>query len=327
MSDKNKIKIKCTADSAHIVAGILLWILMLNAMNIQAQVFEGLSYPFEMKHAAINDQVSIAYADEGKGDVILFIHGLGSYAPSWKKNVEALKKTNRCIVVDLAGYGKSSKQKYQADMTFHANNLLALMEHLKIKKYSIAGHSMGAQIAVHMTLQNPTPIQKLILLAPAGIETFTEENKKVFAMVTPESLMMVGSEQYMKNLKINFFNFPEDAQFMFDDRMAFSKDEKFADYCHVVVQGIQGMLNQPVFNRLHEIKQPVLIIYGKEDALIPNRYLHPTLTTEQIAISAEQAFANATRIMIDKAGHFVMFEQAAIVNEKILHFLKTSKLN
>lgn len=327
MDSKNKIKNKYTVTPTSKVAGHLLWLLMLIAMNIQAQVFESLSYPFEMKQTAISDQVSIAYADEGKGDVILFIHGLGSYAPSWKKNVEVLKQTNRCIVVDLAGYGKSSKQKYQADMTFHANNLLALMDHLKIKKYSICGHSMGAQIAMHMTLQNPARIQKLILLAPAGIETFTEENKKVFAMVTPESLMMVGAEQYMKNLKLNFFEFPSDAQFMFDDRMAFSKDEKFADYCHVVVQGIQGMLNQPVFNRLQEIKQPVLIIYGKEDALIPNRYLHPTLTTEQIAISAEQAFPNATRIMVDKAGHFVMFEQAAVVNEKILHFLKTSKPN
>lgn len=294
---------------------------------MKAQVFEQIPYPFKTKQAVISEEVSLAYADEGKGNVILFIHGLGSYAPSWKKNIEVVKKSNRCIVVDLAGYGKSSKQKYKADMSFHADNLLALMKQLKVKTYTVCGHSMGAQIAMHMALKNPDQIKKLILLAPAGIETFTEENKKVFAMVTPESLMMVSGEQYMKNLKVNFFSFPSDAQFMYDDRMAFAKDEKFADYCHVVVQGIQGMLNQPVFDRLQEIKQPTLIIYGREDALIPNRYMHPTLTTEEIAMTAEKAIPNSTRIMVDKAGHFVMYEQAEIVNEHILTFLKTSKPN
>lgn len=311
---------------SRIVAGILALVLFLPMTQTQAQSsFQSIVYPFNMKEESVSKDMTIAYADEGKGDVILFIHGLGSNAASWKKNISALKGDNRCIVVDLPGYGKSSKGKFSADMAFHANHLFNLMKKLKIKKFSICGHSMGAQIAMHMALMQPEVIQKLILIAPAGIETFSSQDKVFFSYVTPESLASVGGEQYMKNLKANFFNFPSDALYMYDDRMAITNDPQFMDYCHVVVQGIQGMLNQPVFDKLGEIVQPALVIYGKNDALIPNKYLHPALTTDDIAKTAEKSLKNATLRQIDEAGHFVMFEQAVRVNSEIISFLSKPK--
>ena len=77
------------------------------------QSFDDLTYPFPTHKLQLAEDLELAYFDEGKGnEVILFIHGLGSYAPAWKKNIESLSKDYRCLAIDLPGYGKSSKGRY-----------------------------------------------------------------------------------------------------------------------------------------------------------------------------------------------------------------------
>lgn len=290
-------------------------------MEVQAQdQFEALGYPYTMSRQAV-DGLKIAYADEGQGEPILFIHGMGSYAPAWKKNVAGLSAHYRCIVVDLPGYGKSSKGRYPANMSFHARKLLGLMDSLNIQQFHIAGHSMGAQIAMHMALAEPDRVKSLMMMAPAGIETFTEAEKQLFMAMTPEQVAGVSDEQYRKNLELNFYEMPDDAEFMYTDRMAIKTDPQFPDYCHVVVEGIRGMLNEPVFNQLPELDMPTLVLYGKQDKLIPNRYMHPQLNTESVAKLAEEQLPAAQVYLIEKAGHFVQFEQAARVNELMQDFL------
>ena len=300
--------------------------LCLIAMDTIAQnEFEDLEYPYPVKHQAVGDDITIAYADEGEGEVILFIHGMGSYAPAWKKNITDLKSNYRCIVVDLPGYGKSSKGEYAAGMNFHADHLFRLMDSLKIEDFHIAGHSMGGQIAMHMALSQPGKVKSLMLMAPAGIETFTDQEKQIFFAMTPEQLAGVTDEQYRFNLELNFYQMPEDAEFMYDDRMKIKEDPAFIDYCHVVIEGIKGMLNEPVFKQLSALKLPVLILYGKEDQLIPNKYMHPELSTDKIAAMAQEQMPLASIHLIEEAGHFVHFEQAEQANNLINEFLKTNQ--
>src|SRR6056297_4303386 len=60
--------------------------------------FDKIDYPYPVSKQAIFDGMEIAYMDVGSGnETILFIHGLGSYAPAWKKNIEELKSSYRCI--------------------------------------------------------------------------------------------------------------------------------------------------------------------------------------------------------------------------------------
>jgi len=80
-----------------------------------------IEYPYEVKKVELFNDIELAYVDEGKGDqTIIFIHGLGSYLPAWKNNIEGLMSDYRCIAIDLPGYGYSSKGKYEGSMTFFA---------------------------------------------------------------------------------------------------------------------------------------------------------------------------------------------------------------
>ena len=57
--------------------------------------FDALEYPYPVQHAELQDDLKIAYMDEGKGQPIVMIHGLGSYAPAWKKTIASLQINHR----------------------------------------------------------------------------------------------------------------------------------------------------------------------------------------------------------------------------------------
>ena len=77
------------------------------------------SYPYAVHNLRLSNGCNLAYIDEGKGDkTIVFIHGLATYALSWKKNIDSLKKRFRCIAIDLPGNGLSGKGDYSYSISF-----------------------------------------------------------------------------------------------------------------------------------------------------------------------------------------------------------------
>ena len=286
-------------------------------------VFESLKYKFQVKKATLANGHTVAYVDEGKGaETIILIHGLGSYLPAWEKNIAAFKSSYRTIALDLPGYGKSSKENVQASMDGYAKVVLELMDQLKVKQAILAGHSMGGQIAITAALQAPQRVNRLILVAPAGLETFTEQQKQLFKItVTPESIQNTTSEQTQANYKANFYNMPADAQHMIDDRLMMAQSGQFGAYCKVVAGSVAAMVDEPVYERLPQLSMPTLIVFGEQDALIPNKYFNPGLTTEAVAKAGKERIPNSQMVMIPEAGHFLQFEQPAAFNRAVLDFL------
>ncbi|MCE2823521.1 MAG: alpha/beta fold hydrolase [Saprospiraceae bacterium] len=282
-----------------------------------------LSYPFDTHYLELSDGVRVAYADEGKGDqTILFVHGLGSYYPAWKKNVAALSKKYRCVAIDLPGYGKSSKENYSGSMRFYAGIVKEVCDKLGVQKVSLAGHSMGGQISLVAALTYPELVEKLILVAPAGFETFNKGEKEWFRQVmTADGVRITTAEQIRTNLAYNFYNMSDDARFMIDDRLAMRTASDFPGYCYIIPQSVRGMVDEPVYDYLPLVKQPALVIFGENDNLIPNRYLHGG-PTRKVAESGTARMPAAQLKMIPKAGHFVMFEQAETVNQLVADFLR-----
>lgn len=284
-------------------------------------------YPYKTKFVELSNDIKIAYVDEGKGDkTLIFIHGLGSYLPAWKKNIEVLKSDYRCVALDLPGYPKSSKGDYAYNMTFFADVVVEMITELKLKNPVLVGHSMGGQVAMTAALHSENIIQNLILIDPAGIETFTEKEATILkSVLTPEGVKNTSVEQIKKNFDVNFAAgvTPEDALFMYNDRLYMRDTEtEYEHYCNMIPKCVSGMLNEPVFERLKDISVPTLILFGEQDYLIPNKYLHPTLTTQQVAESAAAQIAKNQLFMIPNAGHFAMWDNAKMVNAKIQHFLE-----
>mgnify|MGYP001305517098 CR=1 FL=1 len=281
-----------------------------------------LEYGMQVRKMALKDDITIAYTDEGKGEqVILFIHGLASYIPAWKKNIAELQNDYRCIAIDLPGYGRSSKGNYVGSMSFYAGVIKEFCDKLGIRQVNIAGHSMGGQIAMVAALKYPELVNKLILIAPAGFETFNKGQRQWFRdVMTVDGVRLTTVEQIRLNYAYNFYNMPDDAQFMVDDRIAIRSAKEFTDYCFNITQSVKGMVDEPVFEFLPDIKNKTLCIFGTNDNLIPNRYLNGG-KTEKYARKGAARMPDCILEMIEKAGHFVMFEKADECNRLIGEFM------
>jgi len=284
--------------------------------------FEEIAYPYEVKKQLLDDGKTVAYMDVGSGDPILFIHGLGSYAPAWKKNIKDISNHNRCIAIDLPGYGHSSKGNYKASMSSYADDVIAFIDKLGLEKVTLTGHSMGGQISMMTALAYPDKVDRLILVSPAGFETFTPGQRQWFREVlSPKAVELTSVDNIISNLASNFYKMPDDAEFMITDRIAMRNAEDFDAYCYIIPECVKGMVDEPVYDYIERITVPTLVIFGEADNLIPNRFLNPG-KTETIARKGTAKLQNGELQLIAKAGHFVHFEKAEEVNKIISAFLK-----
>ncbi|MEK7225120.1 MAG: alpha/beta fold hydrolase, partial [Bacteroidota bacterium] len=143
----------------------------------------------------------LAYVEKGKGQVILFIHGLGGNLSHWLKAVDGLSLSYKCIAIDLPGYGWSDKQvdtKAKDQLQFYAETISEFLQKKKIRKAILAGHSMGGQTAIITALQNKR-VKKLILFAPAGLEIFTEKEGQLLTGATPAAVFEKQDEWAIRN--------------------------------------------------------------------------------------------------------------------------------
>jgi pimeloyl-ACP methyl ester carboxylesterase len=285
-------------------------------------IFNQIKYPFDTKFIKVNDY-EIAYVDEGNSEnVLLFIHGLGSYLKAWDRNIPELKNHFRCIALDLPGYGKSSKQIHSGEVSFYVEILNAFISKLNLKNVSLVGHSMGGQIALAYAIKYPSQILKLILAAPAGFETFNQgEIELIKKIISPEILFKTSDHQIRLNYQFNFFKMPAETEEMIGDRIAIKTDEDFFNHCNIVSNSLFGLLNTPVFDQLKQIKIPTLIFFGKDDLLIPNKSIHQT-TTEEISSRGSSQIINSKVILLDECGHFLQYEKPDEFNAQLISFFK-----
>ncbi len=282
-------------------------------------------YDMPVKQLLVVKNIKMAYIEKGKGSTILFVHGLGGNLSHWQKNFHVLSTTFHCIAVDLPGYGHSDKlftiDKDQ--LQFYADVLSSFIKKKNLKKIVLAGHSMGGQIATIVALQNPKLISKLILLAPAGLETFTEAEAKIMINATPAAVFEKQEEAAIRyNYRQNFYQQPADVEMLIQDRLRLKICPDIKQYTQAVSNSIKGMLAHPIRKDLGNLIQPVLILFGENDGLIPNRILHPNLKRGDMLTEVAHQIKRNKIISIPGAGHFVQFEQPGEINKEIKFFLQ-----
>jgi len=284
--------------------------------------FDEVDYVYPVRTAGVRN-IELAYLDEGSGDhTLLLIHGLGSNAKAWLRNIPDWARDYRVVAVDLPGYGRSSKGYYDYSLPFYVEVLCEFLDGLGIEKATWIGHSMGGQIALVAALDRPERVSELVLVSPAGLETFTDgEGHWLSHAVTPEFVRDTTVRNIAANLKVNFYDTPPEAEFMITDRIQVRGASDFERYCYAVSKNVGAMIGSPVRDRLGEIRQPVLVLFGEMDRLIPNPYLHGGWTKEVAEIGREE-IPDSRLEVFPECGHFAQFEKFEETNRAVREFLR-----
>jgi pimeloyl-ACP methyl ester carboxylesterase len=283
--------------------------------------------PLSVLHVDV-DGVDVAYIDSGESgppsDVpIVLLHGLSSSMGYWSYQVPALARTRRVLALDLPGYGASGRPDAPYTPPWYADVVVNWLDAMGIDRAVIVGHSMGGQVAMTMALDHPDRVDRLILAAPAGIETFHPGAGAWMKNHWHEGRALEASEDQLRATfeTLVFNRMDEHAEKLLEERVRMRDTADFRGTSVAVSRSIAGMVDHPVRERLPDLRVPTLIVYGTDDRMIPN----PVFTggrTRSIAEQGRDAIPDAELVLLLGAGHTVMHDDPRGFNEAVLAFLR-----
>ncbi|RYY59331.1 MAG: alpha/beta fold hydrolase, partial [Comamonadaceae bacterium] len=107
----------------------------------------------------------MAVEDEGEGDAVVCLHGLGGDSNTWTPLMPALNGY-RVVRPDLPGSGRSAGTGGALTIETLTQAVLAICKHLSISRAHLVGHSMGTIVAQHLAVQQPRLVRSLALFGP-----------------------------------------------------------------------------------------------------------------------------------------------------------------
>lgn len=110
----------------------------------------------------------VAYRDEGAGEALLLIHGMGGSSNSWSGVIPLLAKKYRVIAPDLLGHGQSDKPRGDYSVGAFAVLLRDLLDALDITIVTVIGHSLGGGIAMQFAHQHRQYCKRIVLISSGG---------------------------------------------------------------------------------------------------------------------------------------------------------------
>lgn len=255
------------------------------------------------------DSLHIRYHDTRcKGHPVLLIHGLGGSVESWINNIDAIStKGLRVIVLDLPGFGLSDKPKINYTISFYTIFLANFIRSLKIdSSLSIVGCSLGGHIAAEVAINHPTLVSKLVLVSPAGALPVsfkgTDALRKYIGILKARSLHEVKKVlSYADNNIIDGTY----AQVFYHRLSMPGAKEAF-------ISAFKGSARAPrLSKRLDRIKANTVLIWGKDDQLIPVKYIKPFVKMKNCRI-----------ILIENCGHVPFITKPVLFNKIVTDFIK-----
>lgn len=122
------------------------------------------AYPFLSRWAQLPFG-RLHYIDEGRGDVLLFVHGTPTWSFEFRHLVRGLAATHRCVAVDHLGFGLSDRP---SDATYtpeaHASRLASFVEHLGLRQLTLVVHDFGGPIGLPLAMPGNDLVRRLVLL-------------------------------------------------------------------------------------------------------------------------------------------------------------------
>jgi 3-oxoadipate enol-lactonase len=111
--------------------------------------------------------IEMGYVEQGSGEALVLIHGLGANADSWRLQREALAKNYRVVAMDLRGHGRSGF-RVEEPLTLRAlaADVMALLAGRGIEQAHFCGSSMGGMVALEIYVRHSLRVKSLISAAP-----------------------------------------------------------------------------------------------------------------------------------------------------------------
>ena len=243
--------------------------------------------------------------DAAKPTVIL-LHGLGAQAESWALTIPAVSQNYHVIAPDQVGFGKSDKPLLKYRVATYVDFLDKFMAELKIEKAALVGNSMGGWIAAWAAIKYPNRVEKIVLADAAGIIPVNADINQIY------QLNNSTRDEIRANLKLIFATPALQNNEALVDQ--FFTQRVVANDGYTINQIIESIKRKEDFlnDRLNEIKKPTLIIWGKQDGLLP----------VSDATTFNKGIANSQLVLFDNCGHVPQFEKAVDFNKAVLEFLK-----
>lgn len=248
----------------------------------------------------------IHYVEAGKGPVVVLLHGLGGNAANWSFNIPALAQKYRVIVPDQIGFGKSDKPLINYRINTYVDFLDAFLKELKIERASLVGNSMGGWVAASYTLAHPERVERVVLVNSAGFAPAPGFDTSQLIKLNPST--REGMKELVSRVFYNKLIFMSDA---FIDASMVARIN--AGDGHTIRSITESIIRGEDFldKRLQGIKRPVLVIWGREDGLLP-------LADGQ---RFQKEIPGAQLIIFDQCGHVPQVEKAAEFNAAVMKFL------
>ena len=252
----------------------------------------------------------------GDGPALLFIHGLGGRWQNWLLNIPYFRRDFRVIAPDLPGFGDSQMPSGRISIQGFARVVDALCDRLGISDPVVVGNSMGGFVGAELALAFPTRVRKLVLVSAAGISAENMWREPVLAV---GRLMAVGAARTgVKSLPVVnrprlrraalqlVVRYPERISVPLATELVRGTGTKG------FVGGLDAVLGYSFRERLPDIEVPTLIVWGRNDTLIP----------VEDAYEFERLIGQNARVEVfDDTGHLAMVERPTRFNELIDHFI------
>ena len=268
------------------------------------------------------DEINVYYEINGEGTPFVFIQGAFISSTMWEKQVNYFSDIFQTIIFDIRGHGKtgpSTRKKYSVEL--YADDLIKLLDALKIDKPIICGISLGGMIAQVFATKYPKRLSALILADTAATITLTRWDYIMRYLVGPKwlmllSLRMMGVHRF---IRFSFWlgKFTRSKEWLGNEEIIEYEKGEMLNLDKKEYLKIFGSLYDFKLQDLAKINVPTLVVNGEHEA--KSIFKH--------AEKIQSLIPNCDVDVIKNAGHTSNMENPEEFNQKIANFLKKNLIS
>jgi pimeloyl-ACP methyl ester carboxylesterase len=273
-------------------------------------------WPSLSRDIEIDDRLVHVVDTGGSGPPLLFLHGLGGVWQNWLLNIAAFKDTHRCVAFDLPGFGQSEMPREDISIPGFAQAADAVCRELRLDNPVVLGNSMGGFVGAELALRFPTRVSKLVLVSAAGLSTEYVKREPVLATARAWAALMtrLGSQSDSVLRRPRGRRLALQAVARYPEKLSVPLATELARGAGSpgFNDAFRALLTYSFRDKLERIEIPVLIVWGRNDILVP---------VDDAEEFEHLIGENAHSVIFDDTGHLAMLERPSRFNELVRGFL------